>query len=135
VLSALLSMVSGWLPARFPEFKVLLGLLDLAVSIAVLTLAFAAIVRWLPSRKPPWKLVWISALGSALLFAVGKYLVGLYLARAAFVDAYGAAGSLAVILCWVYFTSQLMLLAVAYARQFAPEDSARPLPPRVVLNT
>ena len=121
MLSALLSVVSGWLPARFPEFKLLLALLDLAVSIVVLTLAFAAIVRWLPSRKPPWKLVWISALGSALLFAVGKYLVGLYLARAAFVDTYGAAGSLAVILFWIYFTSQLMLLAVAYARQFAPQ--------------
>lgn len=137
MLSALLSMVSGWLPARLPEFKLLLALLDLAVSIVVLTLAFAAIVRWLPSRKPPWKLVWISALGSALLFAVGKYLVGLYLARAAFVDAYGAAGSLAVILFWIYFTSQLMLLAVAYARQFAPRAAGtrQTISRRVALNS
>ena len=57
---------------------------------------------------------------SAALFTVGKYLVGLYLARAAFVSVYGAAGSLAVILVWIYFTSQLMLLAVAFARQFEP---------------
>jgi membrane protein len=64
--------------------------------------------------------VWISALGSALLFTTGKYLVGLYLARAAFVSAYGAAGSLAVILVWIYFTSQLILLAVAFARQVGP---------------
>jgi membrane protein len=120
MLSALLAAVSGWLPGRFPEFKVLLALLDLAVSIGVLSVAFAAIVRWLPSEAPPWRLVWISALGSALLFTVGKYLVGIYLARAAFVSAYGAAGSLAVILVWIYFTSQLMLLAVAFARQFGP---------------
>ena len=120
MLSALLAMVSGWLPDRFPEFKVLLGVMDLFVSLAVLTAAFASIVRWLPSEAPPWKLVWISALGSALLFTAGKYLVGLYLSRAAFVSAYGAAGSLAVILVWIYFTSQLMLLAVAYARQFEP---------------
>ena len=138
MLSTLLATVSGWLPARFPEFKILLALSDLVVSIAVLTFAFAAIVRWLPSKKPPWKLVWISAFGSALLFAVGKYLVGLYLARAAFVDAYGAAGSLAVILFWIYFTSQLMLLAVAFARQLTPQaaDTARrPMARRVALNS
>jgi membrane protein len=124
MLSTLLATVSGWLPGRFPEFKVLLALLDLFVSLGVLTVAFAAIVRWLPSAAPPWKLVWISALGSALLFTVGKFLVGLYLARAAFVSAYGAAGSLAVILVWIYFTSQLMLLAVAFARQFVPDTEA-----------
>jgi membrane protein len=120
MLSTLLAMVSDWLPDRIPEFRVLLALLDVVVSLAVLTAAFAAIVRWLPSALPPWKLVWISALSSALLFTAGKYVVGLYLARAAFVSAYGAAGSLAVILVWVYFTSQLMLVAVAFARQFLP---------------
>lgn len=136
MLSALLAAVSGWLPGRFPEFKALLTLLDLAVSLGVLSAAFAAIVRWLPSEAPSWKLVWISAAGSALLFTLGKYLVGLYLARAAFVSAFGAAGSLAVILVWIYFTSQLMLLAVAFARQFEPgkrrlrSDRQRTLIPR-----
>src|SRR4030095_15091562 len=101
--------------------KAVLGALDLAASILVLSAAFAAIVRWLPSRPPPWKGVWISAVSSAALFSIGKYLVGLYLSQAAFVTAYGAAGSLAVILFWIYFTSQLMLLAVAFARQFSPD--------------
>jgi len=118
MLSTLLATLGGWLPDRYPEFKVMLGILDAVVSLAVLTAAFAAIVRWLPSEPPTWRLVSISAVASALLFTLGKYLVGLYLARAAFVSAYGAAGSLAVILVWIYFTSQLMLLAVALARQF-----------------
>lgn len=118
MLSTLLATLGGWLPARYPEFKVLLGILDAVVSLAVLTAAFAAIVRWLPSEPPTWRIVGISAVASAMLFTLGKYLVGLYLARAAFVSAYGAAGSLAVILVWVYFTSQLMLLSVALARQF-----------------
>lgn len=121
MLSALLALVSAWLPTRYPEMKAVLGALDLAASILVLSAAFAAIVRWLPSRPPPWKVVWISAVSSAVLFSIGKYLVGLYLAQAAFVTAYGAAGSLAVILFWIYFTSQLMLLAVAFARQVSPE--------------
>ena len=63
---------------------------------------------------------------------VGKYLVGLYLARAAFVSAYGAAGSLAVILVWIYFTSQLMLFAVALARQFEPLPTTERVPPRLL---
>ena len=120
MMSTLLAMLSGWLPSRFPEFKLLLALLDIAVSLLVLTAAFGAIVRWLPSEPPSRRIVRISAVTSAVLFTVGKYLVGLYLARAAFVSAYGAAGSLAVILVWIYFTSQLMLLAVAFARQFEP---------------
>lgn len=128
MLSTLLAALGGWLPDRYPEFKVLLGILDAFISLAVLTAAFAAIVRWLPSEPPTWRVVGISAVASAVLFTLGKYLVGLYLARAAFVSDYGAAGSLAVILVWIYFTSQLMLLAVALARQFEvalPRPAAR----------
>lgn len=126
VLSTVLATIGSWLPARYPEFKLLLAVLDVVASLAVLTLAFGAIVRWLPSEQPPWRTVAISAASSAALFTIGKYLVGLYLARAAFVSAYGAAGSLAVILFWIYFTSQLMLLAVAFARQFEPVTRTEP---------
>jgi membrane protein len=132
LLSTLLAAVAGWFPGRLPQLKALLGTLDLVVSLGVLTLAFAAIVRWLPSRAPSWRVVWISAVGSAVLFTTGKTVVGLYLARAAFVSAYGAAGSLAVILVWIYFTSQLMLLAVAFARQFEPAAEGRPTRPEPV---
>jgi len=133
MMSTLLAVLSGWLPSRFSEFKLVLVLLDIVVSLLVLTGAFGAIVRWLPSEPPSRRIVKISAVTSAVLFTVGKYLVGLYLARAAFVSAYGAAGSLAVILVWIYFTSQLMLLAVAFARQFevlAATERAKPRPLR-----
>jgi len=130
MISTMVAMVSTWLPSRFPEYKLLLVLLDIAVSLLVLTAAFGAIVRWLPSEPPSRRIVTISAVTSAVLFTVGKYLVGLYLARAAFVSAYGAAGSLAVILVWIYFTSQLMLLAVAFARQFEPLPATERAPPR-----
>jgi len=126
MLSTVLATVGSWLPDRYPEFKLLLALLDMVASLVVLTIAFGAIVRWLPSEPPGWKTVAISAFSSAVLFTVGKYLVGLYLARAAFVSAYGAAGSLAVILFWIYFTSQLMLLAVAFARHFEPVPGVEP---------
>jgi membrane protein len=132
MLSTLLAAVAGWLPGRFPHLKLLLSALDVVFSLGVLTLAFAAIVRWLPSHAPSWRIVWISAISSAALFTGGKALVGLYLARAAFVSAYGAAGSLAVILVWIYFTSQLMLLAVAFARQFEPAAEGSPALPEAV---
>jgi len=132
MISTLVAVFSTWLPSRFPELKLLLALLDIAVSLVVLTVAFGAIVRWLPSEPPSRRIVRISAITSAVLFTVGKYLVGLYLARAAFVSAYGAAGSLAVILVWIYFTSQLMLLAVALARQFEPLPTTESVPPRLL---
>jgi len=117
MLSTLLAAAGGWLSTRYPILKALLGVADLTVSLIVLTIAFAAIIRWLPSRPAPWFVTGIAALLSAALFTVGKYLVSLYLAQAAFVSAYGAAGSLAVLLIWIYFTCQLMLLSVAVARQ------------------
>jgi membrane protein len=125
MLSTVLASAGALLPQRLPELKALLAVLDAAVSLIVLTLAFSAIVRWLPSQTPCWKLAFAAGAGSAVLFTAGKALVGMYLARAAFVSAYGAAGSLAVLLVWIYFTSQLMLLAVAVARQFLPDDGPR----------
>jgi membrane protein len=127
ILSALVAAFAAWLP-RGSELSGLLRALDVVASMLVLSLAFAAIIRWLPSEPPPWKLVLVSAVCSALLFTIGKTVIGLYLARAAFVNAYGAAGSLAVILVWIYFTSQLMLLAVAFGRQLEglPSRDDRP---------
>lgn len=115
MLSTLLAAAGAWLSARYPALKALLGMADLTVSLVVLSIAFAAIIRWLPSRPAPWFVAGTAALLSAALFTVGKYLVSLYLAQAAFVSAYGAAGSLAVLLIWIYFTCQLMLLSVAVA--------------------
>jgi membrane protein len=130
MLSTVLATVGAWLPEHLPEMKALLALLDAVVSLAVLSLAFTAIVRWLPSHAPGWPLAVAAGVGSAVLFTAGKALVGLYLAHAAFVSAYGAAGSLAVLLVWIYFTSQLMLLAVAVARQFLPDERPRAASPR-----
>lgn len=126
MLSTLLAAVGAWLTGLYPALKALLAAADLVVSMVVLSTAFAAIVRWLPTRPPSWPVVLTSALLSAGMFTLGKYLVSLYLARAGFVSAYGAAGSLAVLLIWIYFTCQLMLLAVAIAQKFHVPPGTRP---------
>lgn len=124
LLSTAVAAVASYLPDRYPGLGILLVVLELAASLTVLTLAFAALVRWLPDRTPPARVVAISAVASALLFSVGKYLVGLYLARAGVVSTYGAAGSLVVLIVWVYYTSQVLLIGVAFGRQFEPHVPA-----------
>jgi membrane protein len=118
LLSAAVSAAASYLPERYPQLKYLLSTLDLAASIAVLSLAFAALIKWLPDRPPSPRVVAIAALSASVLFVLGKTLVGLYLARAAVVSTYGAAGSLVVLIIWVYYTSQVLLLGAAFGRQF-----------------
>ncbi len=120
LLSTAVAAIASYVPTYFPELKVLLAVLDVAASMIVLTAAFSALVRWLPDRAPSPRIVSIAALTAAVLFTVGKYLVGLYLARASVVSTYGAAGSLVVLIIWVYYTSQVLLIGVAFARQFEP---------------
>lgn len=130
LVSTAVAVIASHLPSYFPEFKVLLAALDVAASMLVLTAAFAVLVRWLPDRAPSPRIVAIAAVAAAALFNLGKYLVGLYLARASVVSTYGAAGSLVVLIIWVYYTSQVLLIGVAFARQFEParRTAAVPLP-------
>jgi membrane protein len=130
LLSTVVSALATWLPARFPDLELLLSTLDLAASLVVLSIAFSALVRWLPDRTPPARVVLIAGVSAALLFTFGKYLVGLYLARASVVSAYGAAGSLVVLIVWVFYTSQVLLVGVAFGRQFEPRVRAGPPAPR-----
>lgn len=115
LLSAALAAVNVYLSARDEHLAQLLILLDWTSSIAVLTLAFAALLRWLPDAPPSWRAVWLGALGSAVLFSIGKNLIGLYLARASVASSYGAAGSFVVVMLWVYYSAQLLLFGGALA--------------------
>jgi membrane protein len=115
LLSAALAAVNVYLSARDERLAQLLVLLDWSSSIAVLTLAFAALLRWLPDRPPSWHAVWLGALSSAVLFSIGKNLIGLYLARASVASSYGAAGSFVVVMLWVYYSAQILLFGGALA--------------------
>jgi membrane protein len=117
VLSAVTAAVGAYLGNRWQEvggeLAALLALLDVLLSTAVLVLAFAALLRWLPDTPPSWRAARWGALCSALLFAIGKHLIGLYLARAGVASAYGAAGSLVVVMLWVYYSAQILLFGAA----------------------
>jgi len=117
VLSAATAGLGAYLGRRWQNvgegLAAALALLDVLLSTAVLTLAFAALLRWLPDTPPSWRAARWGALCSALLFAIGKHLIGLYLARAGVASAYGAAGSLVVIMLWVYYSAQILLFGAA----------------------
>ncbi|MCM5677954.1 YihY/virulence factor BrkB family protein [Schlegelella sp. S2-27] len=113
--SAALAAVGAYLSGRYPPLAPAIAAMDIVVSSLVLTFGFAALLRWLPESPPGWHAVFVGAAASAVLFAVGKHLIGLYLGRAGVASSYGAAGSFVVVMLWVYYSSQILLLGAALA--------------------
>ena len=90
-----------------------------AVSWAFLTLAIALVYRILPDAKVAWRDVWVGAGSSGLLFSFGNHLIGWYLAAAGITSVYGAAGSIVIVLLWVYYSSQVVLFGAVFTRVYA----------------
>ena len=122
VISAVLSGISKMDLNLLPGLASLWQLLNFAVSFGFITVLFALIYKYLPDVKIRWKDVWVGAIITALLFGLGKYLIGLYLGRGSLGSAYGAAGSLIVFLAWVFYSAQILLfgaeLTQVYARRY-----------------
>jgi membrane protein len=123
--SAALAALGAWLESRFPMLGVVLPALDVAMSFAMTVLLFAMIYKYVPRQSIAWRDVWIGAAVTAFLFAVGKFLIGLYLGRSSFSSAYGAAGSLIVLLLWIYYSAQIFLLGAEFTRVFAYAHGSR----------
>jgi membrane protein len=105
-----------WSPAALPGGAFLWRLLDVALALVLILLLFAMLLRFLPDVKLGWKDVWLGAALAALLFTIGKYLLSLYLSHSSVTSAYGAAGSVVVILVWVYYSAQIFLFGAAFTR-------------------
>jgi membrane protein len=123
--SAALAAFGSWLGAFLPQLEIVLPVLDLVVSFGMTVLLFALIYRYVPRESIPWGDVWIGATVTALLFTVGKFLIGIYLGKSSFNSAYGAAGSLIVLLLWIYYSAQVFLLGAEFTRVFAYEYGSR----------
>jgi membrane protein len=114
IVSAVIAAMGGWLTAMFPVLGFVAVSLNLVISLVILTVLFAMLMRWLPTERQTWRSVWPGAILASALMEVGKELVGLYLGRAAFSDAFGAAGSLVVLVMWIYFVAQVFLAGAAF---------------------
>jgi membrane protein len=125
VVSAALAAVGRWWGGWFEGWAILLELLNFAASFAITTGLFALIYKLLPRVDIAWRDVWIGAAVTALLFAVGKLLIGLYIGRSGIASGFGAAGSFVVLLVWVYYSTQIFLLGAEFTWVYAHEHGSR----------
>jgi len=116
VLSTALSVVSTYFPGAAPGF--LFHAANLIVTFAVITVLFGMIFKILPDVHIKWRDVWVGAGLTALMFSMGKYLIGVYLARSAFSSAYGAAGSVIVVLAWIYYSAQIFFIGAEFTQVY-----------------
>ena len=121
VMSAALTAVSHYLERFLPslDYVYLLQGANIILSFIVTTVLLAMIYRVLPDAKIAWRDVWIGAGISALLFGIGKFLIGLYLGQSSISTTYGAAGSLAILFVWVYYSSMILLLGAEFTQVYA----------------
>ena len=89
------------------------------VSFVAVTFIFAMMFKWLPDAQVDWRDVWLGAAITAAVFELGKLLIGIYIGRQAFDSTYGAAGSFVVLLIWVYYSAQLLLLGAEFTHVYA----------------
>lgn len=114
VASAALSALAEWSTGFFGEWAVTAQVVNFVVGFAMVTTAFALIYRFLPQVRIEWDDVWIGAIVTSLLFSAGKWAIGLYIGKSAVTSAFGAAGSLAVLLVWVYYSAQVFLFGAEF---------------------
>lgn len=118
VVSAALAALHTYMGNAFGGFLLLWQTLNVVLSFGVITLLFAMIYKVLPDMKLAWIDVWAGALVTAALFTAGKFLIGLYLGSGSFASTYGSARSVIVILIWVYYSSQIILLGAEFSRAY-----------------
>jgi membrane protein len=119
VISALLSALSNVINAVLPFSAEMLEAMNFVISFALISVMFAAIYKVLPDVKLSWHDVLVGAVMTALLFTVGKFLIGLYLGRSAVASSYGAAGALIVASLWIYYSAQIFLLGAEFIKIYA----------------
>ena len=117
-ISSALAAASAWLESHAVAVQLLWQIVNVMVSLAVITVLFALIYRFLPDVRLAWRDVWVGGFITALLFTIGKQLIGMYLGRATVASSYGAAGSVIVLLLWVYYSSQIVLLGAEFTRLY-----------------
>jgi len=125
VISAWLAAVGRFFAHLLPAPAAVLETVDVAVSFCIITVLFAVIFKLLPDVRVAWRDVWPGAALTSLLFTVGKTGIGIYLGRTTFGSAYGAAGSLVIILLWVYYSAQILFFGAEFTKVRARRPGRR----------
>ncbi len=119
LFSAVIAVAGEYLHRLSPSFDGAWELSNSAVSLLVIALLFALIYRMVPDARVTWKDVWLGAVIAAVLFVLGKVVLGFYFGRSAIASSYGAAGSLIIILVWVYYSAQILYFGAEFTHVYA----------------
>ena len=128
VVSAAISALAEYVSNRWALADFWLQLINFLVSFLVITILFAMIFKFLPEIKIAWKDVWLGAAVTSALFSLGKFLIGLYLGRSEVGTTFGAAGSLAILLIWVYYSAQILFFGAEFTQVYASRYGSRIVP-------
>ena len=126
LLSAALAAAGKFFGGILPVPEIVLSVFNLAISLAGISLLFALIFRYVPEAPIRWRDVWVGAAATGFFFTLGKHLIGLYLGKFAVGSAYGAAGSLVVVIVWVYYSSMVFLFGAELTRVLETGSSSEP---------
>lgn len=125
VAGTALSLIGEWWSVYLGGWSIVLQVLNFAIMFAAITTAFALIYRYVPEANVAWRDVWLGAAVTAVLFLIGRYLIGLYLSTAGVGSGFGAAGSLVILLMWVYYSAQVFLLGAEFTWVYAQRFGSR----------
>jgi membrane protein len=125
IASAALAALGKWWGPMLGSWETLAQVINQAISFGLFTVGFALIYKYMPRVKIEWHDVWIGAAVTALLFTIGKFLIGLYIGKSAIASGFGAAGSVVVVLVWVYYSAQIFLLGAEFTWVYAHEAGSR----------
>jgi len=135
IISAMLSAMGSWASGLLPAWEFLLQAINIVIALGFTTLLFAMIYRFMPRASVAWRDVWTGAFVTAVLFEIGKFLIGLYVGKASVASSYAAAGSLVVVLIWVYYAAQVFLLGAEFTWVYANEHGSRRALPKHTAQT
>ncbi len=124
-VSAVVAAFGSWTAGLMPGSEALLQVINLLVSLGIATLLFAMIYKLMPSTPIAWRDVWVGAITTAVLFEVGKFLIGLYIGKSSTTQAFAAAGSVVVLLAWVYYAAQIFLLGAEFTKAYADDHGSK----------
>lgn len=127
-LNTVVGYLQGWMSGFLGQSAILMRAIDVTLSVGLATLLFAMIFKILPARKITWSRVMIGAFVTSLLFNAGKFLIGLYLSQTAAGSSFGAAGSLMVLLIWIYYSTQILLLGAEFTKVYSKRYGGMPAP-------
>lgn len=125
LFSSAISALGKWWGPAFGAWETVAQVANLIVGFGLLTVVFAAIFKFMPRARIEWRDVWVGAAVTSLLFAVGKFLIGLYLGKGDVGSSFGAFGSIVIVMVWVYYSAQIFLLGAEFTWVYAHASGSR----------